>query len=357
MDDPARCVHLAGVTACAKVEVENTGNWIEGDHAIHLTGPVELYPFDRRPGIMAGMPITYRRGTLADSRAVFDIFRASLDDLGRRLNIAPISGGSNPDTIETLWPSRQPLFDHLAETAEQFWIAEDPAAGQAVGYARAILRDGCRELTEFFIRPEGQSAGVGRELLARAFLSDGAAQRVVIATLDLRAQARYLQAGVYPRFPSTYFERRPEPVAVPTDLSIEPMTESAATLRTLQAIDLAVLGHRRDIDLAWLLNTRSGFLYRRAGQPAGYGFTGRQRGPFALLEAADFPAVLAHAETHAHGLGLPDFGVEVPLINEIAVQHLLGRGYRMDGFFALFMSDKPFGRFENYIFTSPPFFL
>jgi hypothetical protein len=145
-------------------------------------------------------------------------------------------------------------------------------------------------------------------------------------------------------------------VTVPTDLSIEPITETPETVATLRQLEMSLFGHRRDIDLAWLLNDRTGFLYRRAGQPVGYGFTGQRRGPFAVLDAADFPAVLAHAETHACQLGLAEFGVEVPLINETAVQYLLGRGYQMDGFFAMLMNDKPFGKFENYIVTSPPIF-
>jgi GNAT superfamily N-acetyltransferase len=302
------------------------------------------------------MPITYRRATLADSRLAFDIFYESLNDFGRRINVMAITDGDDPLVLDNLWPNRQPLFDHLAETAENFWVAEDAETREALGYARTIMRDGCRELTEFFIRPGHQSGGVGRELLTRAFPRDGAYHRVIIATIDARAQALYLKSGVYPRFPIYYFARRPEPVSVPTDLTIEPITETPEIVQTLRQLDVTLFGHRRDIDLAWLLNTRTGFLYRRAGEPVGYGFTGEQRGPFALLDANDFPAVLAHAETHAHSLGLTDFGFEVPLINEVAVQYLLGRGYQMDAFFAVFMSDKPFGKFENYIVTSPPFF-
>ena len=32
-------------------------------------------------------------------------------------------------------------------------------------------------------------------------------------------------------------------------------------------------------------------------------------------------------------------------------------GYRMDSFIAILMSDTPWGSFEHYIVTSPPFFL
>jgi hypothetical protein len=75
-----------------------------------------------------------------------------------------------------------------------------------------------------------------------------------------------------------------------------------------------------------------------------------------LLDERDFPAVLAHAESQAAARG-ESFGVEVPLINRAALRYLLARGYRMDTFVALFMSDLSFGQFEHYLFTSPPFFL
>lgn len=45
------------------------------------------------------------------------------------------------------------------------------------------------------------------------------------------------------------------------------------------------------------------------------------------------------------------------MVNRAAVDYLLARGYQMDSFIALFMSDAPFGKFENYVVTSPPFFL
>jgi hypothetical protein len=145
-------------------------------------------------------------------------------------------------------------------------------------------------------------------------------------------------------------------VSVPTDLTFEPISESPETLAALREIDLHLLGHRRDIDHAWMMSDRQCYLYQRNDKVVGYGYAAKRRGPFALLDAADFPAVLAHAETIAHSLGLKEAGFEVPLINEAAVQYLLKRGYKLDDFFAVFMADKPFGRFENYIVFSPPFF-
>jgi GNAT superfamily N-acetyltransferase len=297
------------------------------------------------------MTITYRAGAFDDSHAAFTVFESALADLSQRLGVQADMTAGDPQA----WERRRPLFEHLARTAAHFWIAEHQ--GQVIGYARSILRDGVLELTEFFVRPGHQSAGVGRELLARAFPPAGARHRVIVATTDARALGRYLRAGVYPRFPIYYLGRTPESVPVNTDLRIMPVPDAAGALPILAELDRAILGHSRDTDHAWLLDIAQGYLYLRAGQPVGYGYVGRNYGPFALLDAADFAAVLAHAENEAHALGAERVGFEVPLVNQAAVDYLLGRGYRLDSFFAFFMSDVPFGRFENYIFTSPPFFI
>ncbi len=144
---------------------------------------------------------------------------------------------------------------------------------------------------------------------------------------------------------------------VPSDLSFEPVTASPDVLADLGRIDDDVLGHRRDVDHRWLLSDRQGFLYRRNGEVVGYGYMGENNGPFALLDPADFPAVLAHAETLAATEGHDSFTVVVPMVNETAVRYLLERGFRLDPFFSYLMSDSPFGRFECYIETKPTFFL
>lgn len=122
-------------------------------------------------------------------------------------------------------------------------------------------------------------------------------------------------------------------------------------------IDKAVLEHRRDVDHRWLLANRQGYFYYRAGQPVGYGYVGDSSGPFALLSAGDFPAVLAHAENQAAAAGRNHIGFEVPTINYTAVEYLLGRGFWLDSLVTVMMTDRPFGKFEHYICTSPPFFM
>ena len=177
------------------------------------------------------MSITYRRGTLDDSQNTFDVFRQSIKGLGDGLGANPISGAHDLQALQDLWARRQSLFEHLARTSDNFWVAEQDK--KVIGFPRSILRDGIRQLTEFFVLPEHQSAGVGRELLTHAFPFDGADHRFIIATIDERAVGRYLKAKVYPLFPCYAFTRPAEKVNVDTDLTIEHITPSAQAMGEL----------------------------------------------------------------------------------------------------------------------------
>ena len=301
------------------------------------------------------MSITYRKATPADDPITFNICMKALEEFSRRSGVQAITGANDPETRANLWDIRRPFWEHLSQTSDNYWLAEKD--GKAVGYARSILREDHRELTEFFVLPEAQSAGVGRELLQRAFPND-APHRSIVATTDHRAISRYLKSGVYPFLTELYFERIPEPVTFESDLTIEPADETPASLEALSGLDLAILGHRREVDHLFLMRDRKLYLYKRNGTVVGYGYIHRDfYGPFALLNEKDFPAVLSHAENEAHKMNAPVVGFEVPANNTSAIDHLTKRNYRLEGFMGSIMSDEPFGKFENYILTSPPYFL
>lgn len=299
--------------------------------------------------------IKFMPGSLDDGYQTFLIFEETLADLIKRLGFGGSTSWGDNDKLTAVWQKRRPLYTHLTNTAEQFWLAVED--DKIVGFSRSILRDGVRELTELFVKPGTQSGGLGRALIERAFPAEGARRRLIIATADFRAQALYLKSGVFPRFPIYYFGRQPENVPFETDLQFVPLENSVETAAILAEIDEEIIGFRRDADQGWFLANRAGFLALRNGRPVGYGYVGESSGPFALLDAGDYPAVLAYAESLAYASGLENFGVEVPMVNETAVTHLLARGFKMDVFMAMFMSDRPFGNFERYLVTSPPFFV
>jgi GNAT superfamily N-acetyltransferase len=301
---------------------------------------------------------SYRPATFDETRTLYDIFETTVDDLSRRMGYQANSTADDPDP----WAVRRPLWEHLARTGEPAWLAIDDD-GRPIGYARSILRDGDRELTEFFVLPGHQSAGIGRELLARAFPADaGAAHRSVIATGDPRALGRYLKAGLEMRFPIVTFMGRPTTETVPTDLSLEPAEPSRSVLAALDRIDGHVIGHRRPEDHRWLMDERSAIVARRGERVVGYAYGGRFQGPIAALDPADLPALLAWAASTAARTATPgpasrEIGFDIPLSNVIAVRHLLERGYRLDPFITYYLSDGPAGRFDHYVVTSPPLFI
>ena len=299
------------------------------------------------------MTITYRKGTVEDSYAVFQVFTQSIMDLGTRTNTMAITGGNNPEVLQSLWQKRQPMFEFLARDAGQFWVAEN--ADAIVGYARSIEHDGVMDLTEFFVLPNQQSGGVGRELLARAFPKSAARYRVIVATLDDRAIYRYLNAGVYGRFPIKYFYRKAEKVDVKSDLRMERLRPDVH-MQDINRIDLQIIGHARGIIHRWVATAREGYIYKRGGEVVGYGYLGGGNGPFAVLDENDLPAVLAHAECLMAERG-EEFGAETPLINRKAIEYFVQRKYQLDSFTVLFMSNAPFGKFENYLCFSPIFFM
>ncbi len=244
-------------------------------------------------------------------------------------------------------PGHKSLGDKLADKHHTTTVT-------SVGIAAQI---DVRELTEFFIKPGLQSQGVGKALLERAYPDDGM-RRSIIATTDLRALVRYLKAGVYARDTLMYFGKTPQRQdSFHSKLTAQPVQRSEQTYDELDRIDLEVLTFRRRIDHRFLMSDRRGFFYLRDGQVVGYGYVGQASGPFALLDPEDYPAALAHAENAAAEQGRSHYGLEVPMSNRHAIDHLLDSGYRMDSFVAFLMSDQPFGRFDRYIVTSPPFIL
>ena len=304
------------------------------------------------------MTVTYRVATNADSRAAFDVFVDAVGDLGERIRHASMVEFADPAHRDAMWSRRRPLFEHLAATHERWWIAQD-GDGRTIGHARSILRDGTRQLTEFFVSPHTQARGIGRELLERVFPpGEGAERRIVIATTDTRAVARYLRAGVYPVSSLQGFAGPPS--ADGHDLAgLTPsrVTDAEAGVEEMAAIDRDVLGHRRDAEHRYLLSERDGYLYRRGDRIVGYGYIGDRAGPLAMLTAADLVPALGHLEARAHERGLESVEFEVPLVNRVAIDHLLGRGFKVDPFVVYLMSDLDFVSYDRYVLTSPPFFL
>ena len=135
----------------------------------------------------------------------------------------------------------------------------------------------------------------------------------------------------------------------------EPLTRSQDVLGPVASLEKELLGFRRDPDHAWLSEERQGYVW--SSEPVGYDYLGQQSGPFSLLNRSDFPAVLGQAEGDAAAMGGNEFSLEVLAVNTLTMGHWISRGFRLDTFLAILMSDEVVGKFEDYLLTSPYFFL
>ena len=298
-----------------------------------------------------------RPASTDDSEACFRLFWASISDLAAR-NGTPWEG-----TAEDRWPSFRALYELLGEIAAEWWVAEDAAGNELIGYARSIERGADRgmfELSEFFVRPGHQSAGVGGELLGRAFPAGRGTVRAIVATGDVRALARYHRADTSIQFPILGLTGTPSAGPAPADSRFEAeRITDPADLAEVAELERAILGYDRGPhELGWLIERREAYRYRADGRTVAFGFIGTDGvGPIAALEPEDLPDVLRHVETRAVAIGRVELGFEVPAPNAVATRHLLERGYRLDPFVTYLMANRPFGQLDRYLGFTPPFVL
>jgi GNAT superfamily N-acetyltransferase len=302
---------------------------------------------ERQPG-----PVI-RRGRAGDARPCLDLLWTSVTDLAARHG-APLEGSA-----DDWWRGSEPIYRYLAANHAEWWIADDPGTTQMLGYARSIERGPLFELTEFFVRPGQQSRGVGRSLLDRAFPLGRGKVRVIIATGDPRALARYYASDTVAQFPILTLAAAPADGDSSDRLSAVVLEPGSKAIGSVVEIERAVLEFDRGAgEFDWLLSSREGHLYHRDGRAVGFAFVGKGgAGPVAALDPGDLPDMLRHLERRARAVGLERLELEVPSVNAVAVRHLLGRGFRIDPFGTNFMSSRPFGQFDRFIGFSPPLFL
>jgi GNAT superfamily N-acetyltransferase len=171
---------------------------------------------------------------------------AAFDDLNRRL-------GRRPDPPSALAGARVRFGRVLATDPGGAWVAERD--GEVVGAALGIVREGVWGLSLLFVRPDAQSGGLGRELLARAYeYGDGARGRIVLASRDARALRSYARLGLH-LHPAIAARGRPRAAAVG---ELRPGT--ADDLPFTEVVDRAVRGAAHGDDILAMVEGGSRFL-------------------------------------------------------------------------------------------------
>ena len=177
----------------------------------------------------------------SDADAIHHVSVAAFEDLARRF-------GDPPEPVPPVSSARARLKRLIATDPGGAWAAERD--GEVVGCSMGLVREGVWGLSLLAVRPEAQSTGVGRELLARAWAyGEGARGRVVLASRDPRALRSYARLGLdlHPAFAARGRPRRVDPPP-----HVRPGTPEDAPL--MAAVDRAVRGAAHGDDILALLD-------------------------------------------------------------------------------------------------------
>ncbi len=305
-----------------------------------------------------------RRANVEDLSGAYAVFRRSILDYLFRIGLVDEGAAKNPPLAES-WQRQASWIKHLWNTCAENWVAADPE-GQIIGWALSIERDGHLELSALFVDPTLQSKGLGHALITKAFPSDRGEHRTINALQDPRALSLYLRSGVNHVTISVDLTMKPGVFVSTTDLVFERLDGSETSINAVVGLERAVLGFSREVDIRFIMAERPAWLGLRDGQPVAYAFGVQPNppeiqdflpacGPMAALDPADMPALIDHVIGQACDIG--EFSIAVPLMNHLAVAHLLKRGGKIDPFYVMILSDDPTLKLDRYVHTSPAFIL
>jgi ribosomal protein S18 acetylase RimI-like enzyme len=285
-----------------------------------------------------------------------------------------------PDDLEDVWrvhvaasndlmvrrgrPAARPPDAPVASDARA-GLASDPDGyfcaveeGQIRGMASALVRGRAWYLSMLFVLPGHQGRGMGRALLEQALAygeARGAEIRFTWATLDPRAQARYVMAGMAPRWPIYRVDGDAAAVArLTARAGLDPgERELPCDPGVAEKLTAEVLGHARADDLAhWRADGATAVAIERGDELAAFAYRrGERIGPAAARDET----ALVRAVAAAAAAGVSDKGsvtARVPGACHLLLETLVGCGFRL-GDPTLFMASRPFGRPELYVPSGP----
>jgi GNAT superfamily N-acetyltransferase len=167
---------------------------------------------------------------------VFHVSVAAFSELDQQL-------GRAGDPSPAIGPARIRISRLLATDPGGSWVAEQD--GRIVGAALAIMREGVWGLSLLIVRPEAQSAGLGRQLLARSWAYGRDARGwIILSSADPRALRSYARLGLK-LHPAMAARGRPHGVSAARAVR----WGSAADLPLTEEVDRAIRGaaHGEDI--------------------------------------------------------------------------------------------------------------
>jgi ribosomal protein S18 acetylase RimI-like enzyme len=161
------------------------------------------------------------------------------------------------------------VLRHILQTGT-IYVAEQE--GQILAYAGAITRGPIIYLTDLFVHPMTQSAGLGKTLLQHVLPLDELIHCTMSST-DPRAQALYIRSGMQPKFPNfnlRWHSSSSEELSISHMEAVEGDTTDPALIQW----DAQMGGRERPMDHAFWVREQQAvplWLLRR-GVTVGYGY-------------------------------------------------------------------------------------
>jgi GNAT superfamily N-acetyltransferase len=244
----------------------------------------------------------------------------------------------------------------LASDPDGYFCAVEE--GRIRGMVSALVRGRVWYLSLFFVLPGDQGRGLGRALLERALAygeARGVEVRCTLATLDPRAQARYVMAGMAPRWPIYRLDGDAAAVArLKARVGLDPRTrELPCDPGAAEKLTAEVFSEGRADDLAhWRSDGGVAVAIERGGETAAFAYRrGDRIGPAAGRDETAFLQAVAAAAAGGGG----SVTIRVPGACASLLEALVGSGFRI-GAPTLFMASRLFGRPELYLPSGPILF-
>lgn len=275
--------------------------------------------------------------------------------------------------------ARNPWTDHTARTEDlkqairalSTLLASDVQSvivarhrGEIVGMAAVQIQRPHAHIAFFFVHPDAQNRGVGRQLLERIreiVAESGATVTTLASSRDPKAWQRYLRFGLHPGPPQLPF-RAAKPVFPshpPTSDGFLVRPFSSEDIDIIAPLDRIVRGaNRRARIVQWLAEGSEGVVMTDAsGDVAGYGLvticeSRGQIGPVVAASDEQFRFLLDLILHHAGTIPDPrqrPWRIDFSARNHIAVGPLLAAGFSAENLVNWFES-APVGQWDRYIF-------
>ncbi|HZT24988.1 MAG TPA: GNAT family N-acetyltransferase [Pseudolabrys sp.] len=297
------------------------------------------------------MAIVYRPALEQDFAIAEALTVASINDLTERHAFGAMAS-----------PGPHPFLSFsLQDDPAGLWVAEE--AGKMLGFAFSWVCGDLWFLAQLFISPDRQNQGIGHALITRTMdqaRKSGVTTKALITFAFNRAsQSLYIRHGIFPKLPLYFFAVTRDALRLPGErLPSTPLSASAAHLRALDTIDVAVLGVSRAKHHRYLLSdaAANGLLFQAAnGDCIGYVYViDGHVGPLAISKQEAAGAALATALAFAADAGAARVSAFIPGSCHGALILALASGMRIT-FPMLLMADRDFGDWSRYMPRNPGF--